>query len=221
MRGFDAIVVNPVLVQPPQPPMVTLTSFLSMNTEPSFIFATAMTFWVLASRIRVVAESFTAHFSEMERGDRRVRVAIGKDDDRFHQIVAAMALSTLTDTGTVLPFSAISGVFSVTLPFAGGHAAGEVHDGIFSVASVAAFAGPMRPPTTVNAAAPTDRPKTFRLVSCMIFELLCSTLIFNGLLFECAEIGQDILDLLRSQDRLADGGPREHPCRHPANKSRA
>jgi hypothetical protein len=43
-----------------------------------------------------------------------------------------MALSTVTDTGTVLPFSAISGVFSETLPFAGGHAAGEVHDRIFS-----------------------------------------------------------------------------------------
>ena len=41
--------------QPPQPPMVTLTSACARWNEPSSICAIATTFWVLASRIRVDA----------------------------------------------------------------------------------------------------------------------------------------------------------------------
>jgi hypothetical protein len=43
--------------QPPQPPIVTLTSFLSVKTWPSLVLATTMMFCVAASRMRVVASA--------------------------------------------------------------------------------------------------------------------------------------------------------------------
>src|SRR5688500_15927933 len=43
--------------QPPQPPIVTFTSLLVVNREPSFILATAMIFCDLARRMRVFASA--------------------------------------------------------------------------------------------------------------------------------------------------------------------
>src|SRR5262249_21255907 len=45
------------LDQPPQPPMVTFTSFWLVKNSPLLVFATAMMFWVAARRIRVDASA--------------------------------------------------------------------------------------------------------------------------------------------------------------------
>src|SRR6185437_1461775 len=62
-RGFSAMIVSrffSLSVQPPQPPMVTFTSFWLVKNSPLLVFATAMMFWVVARRMRVDASALPA-----------------------------------------------------------------------------------------------------------------------------------------------------------------
>src|SRR5262245_17420827 len=57
----DCLPVLSSSAQPPQPPMVTFTSFWLVKNSPLLVFATAMMFWVVARRIRVDASALPAN----------------------------------------------------------------------------------------------------------------------------------------------------------------
>src|SRR5690606_2795918 len=97
------------------------------------------------------------------------------------------------EIGTVLPFSAISGATSVSLPPVWGVAPPANSAMRFSVSSTEASAGVAGKPAA-KAAAPAARPSAWRLL--MSIRIL--------LFLEGGEIGHRILYLLRGEDRLPD-----------------
>jgi hypothetical protein len=67
--------------QPPQPPIVTFTSFWLVKNSPLLVFATAMMFWVAARRIRVDAAALPDIGEKMECRDAGIWIAIGDNEN--------------------------------------------------------------------------------------------------------------------------------------------
>src|SRR5690554_642695 len=113
---------------------------------------------------------------------------------------SVMVLSTLTVTGTVLPFSAISGAVSVILPACG--STPPVNSMIsFWEASTSASATPGRSPIAAATSAPVDR-----VSACRLFIFISNSIAapFSFRFFQRHEKGYDILDLLGREDGLSN-----------------
>ena len=92
-------------------------------------------------------------------GDARIRIAVGHHQNVADVIVAVIGASTVTDSGTVLPFSAISGSSIVILPLSA--VLPPVNLAICSAASLAA-AEALRAPADHESAAPRRRAPVHR-----------------------------------------------------------
>ena len=120
------------------------------------VIATAITFWVFASLMRVVAAASPLSGVKWKIDHFRIGVALGEDSDRLDMSSSVMALSTDTEIGTVLPFSAISGAPSVIFPDLRLLAAGESLQRLLS-SSGAASASDGRKASYRERAPPSDR----------------------------------------------------------------
>src|ERR1700677_4875649 len=107
-----------------------------------------------------------------------------------------IGLVTLTVIGTVLPFSTSGGMSSLTFPVFTMAAPTTSRIAVASIAGVASTGGTV---ITMSAAMPPARPRNWRRVasgSCIGSSLLT-------LFTQRHQIGHDILDLFRRQDRSA------------------
>src|ERR1700733_5244977 len=111
-----------------------------------------------------------------------------------------IGLVTLTVLGTVLPFSTSGGMSSLTLPVFTTAAPTTFW---IADANMAGVASAGREVTKLKAAAPPARPRNWRRVELSGSRMVSSLFI---LFTQRHQIGHDILDLFRRQDRLAAPG---------------